>query len=69
MAAEIKTGSDYYQYLDVVQKICGKLLSIQKSQVQIIYENFNINICKKKLDKELEMINDLLNKQENNLSQ
>jgi len=69
MAAEIKTGSDYYQYLDVVQKLCGKLLSIQRNQAQIIYENFNITICKKKLDKEIEMIDELLSKQEDNLSQ
>ena len=69
MAAEIKTGSDYYRYLDVVQKVCGKLLSIQKSQVQIIYENFNVEIAKHKLDKEIEMIDELLNKQEDNLSQ
>lgn len=69
MAAEIKNGSDYYQYLDIVQKICGKLLSIQKSQVQIIYENFNVEIAKHKLDKEIEMINELLSKQEDNLSQ
>ena len=69
MAAEIKNGSDYYQYLDVVQKVCGKLLSIQKTQVQIIYENFNVEIAKHKLDKEIEMIDELLGKQEDNLSQ
>ena len=69
MAAEIKTGSDYYQYLDVVQRVCGKLISIQKNQVQIIFENFNIEIAKHKLDKEIEMIDELLSKQEDNLSQ
>jgi hypothetical protein len=67
MAAEIKSGSDYYEYLDVVQKICGKLISIQKNNARIIYENFNVEICKKKLDKEIKMINQLMDQQDSGL--
>ena len=66
MAAEIKSASDYYEYLDVVQRLCGKLISIQKDNTRIIYENFNIEICKKKLDKEIKMINQLIDQQEFN---
>jgi hypothetical protein len=69
MAAQIKTGSDYYEYLDVVQKICGKIKSIQIDQNRIVYANYNIDICKNNLDKELKMINKLLKKQQYNLSQ
>ena len=69
MAAQVKTGSDYYEYLDVVQKICGKKVSIQKDQNRIVYANYNIDICKKNLDKELKTIDKLLKKQEYNLSQ
>ena len=66
MAAEIKSASEYYEYLDVVQRLCGKLISIQKDNARIIYENFNIEVCKKKLDKEIKMIDQLMNQQEDN---
>ena len=64
MAAEIKSASDYYEYLDVVQRLCGKLISIQKDNTRIIYENFNIDVFKKKLDKEIKMIDQLINQQD-----
>ena len=64
MAAEIKSASEYYEYL--VQRLCGKLISIQKDNARIIYENFNIEVCKKKLDKEIKMIDQLMNQQEDN---
>ena len=64
MAAEIKSASEYYEYLDVVQRLCGKLISIQKDNARIIYENFNIDVFKKKLDKEIKMIDQLINQQD-----
>lgn len=67
MAAEIKSASEYYEYLNVVQRLCGKLISIQKDNVRIIYENFNIEICKKNLDKEIKMIDQLMNQQESDV--
>ena len=66
MAAEIKSTSEYYEYLNIVQRLCGNLISIQKDNVRIIYENFNIEICKKNLDKEIKMIDQLMNQQEDN---
>ena len=50
----------------MVQKLCGKLISIQKDKARIIYENFNIEVCKKKLDKEIKMIDQLMGQQEDN---
>ena len=67
MAAEIKSASEYYEYLNVVQRLCGKLISIQKDKARIIYENFNIEVCKKKLDKEIKMIDQLMNQQESDV--
>ena len=67
MAAEIKSASDYYEYLDVVQKLCGKLISIQKDKARIIYENFNIEVCKKKLDKDIKMIDQLISQKESDV--
>lgn len=64
MATQVKYGSDYYEYLDLVQKLCSKINLIQKDQVQLIYKNFNINACKEELDKELELINEMLNEQD-----
>ena len=63
MATQVKNGSDYYEYLDLVQKFCSRINLIQNDQVQLIYKNFNIKTCKEELDKELELINDLLNEQ------
>jgi hypothetical protein len=67
MAAEVKSASEYYEYLNVVQKLCGKLISIQKNNTRIIYDNFNIEVCKKKLDKEIKMIDQLISQQESDL--
>jgi len=63
MATQVKNGSDYYDYLDLVQKLCSKINLIQNDQVQLIYKNFNIKTCKEELDKELELIDNLLNEQ------
>ena len=63
MATQVNNGSDYYEYLDLVQKLCSRINLIQNDQVQLIYKNFNIKNCKEELDKELELINDLLNEQ------
>jgi hypothetical protein len=63
MATQVNNGSDYYEYLDLVQKLCSRINLIQNDQVQLIYKNFNIKICKEELDKELKLINDLLNEQ------
>ncbi|MHA1192079.1 MAG: hypothetical protein ACTSR7_19215 [Promethearchaeota archaeon] len=68
MATQVKYGSDYYEYLDLVQKICSKINLIQIDQVQLIYKNFNIKTCKEELDKELELIDGLLNEQDINSS-
>ena len=63
MATQVKYGSNYYDYLDLVQKLCSKINLIQNDQVQLIYKNFNIKTCKEELDKELELIDNLLNEQ------
>ena len=63
MATQVNFGSDYYEYLDLVQKLCSRINLIQNDQVQLIYKNFNIKTCKEELDKELKLINDLLNEQ------
>jgi hypothetical protein len=63
MATQVNNGSDYYKYLDLVQKFCSRINLIQNDQVQLIYKNFNIKTCKEELDKELKLINDLLNEQ------
>ena len=63
MASQVNYGSDYYEYLDLVQKLCSKINLIQKDQVQLIYKNFNIKTCKEELDKELELIDELLEEQ------
>ena len=68
MATQVKCGSDYYEYLDLVQKICSKINLIQIDQVQLIYKNFNIKTYKEELDKELELIDGLLNEQDINSS-
>jgi len=63
MATQVNNGSDYYEYLDLVQNLCSRINLIQNDQVQLIYKNFNIKTCKEELDKELKLINDLLNEQ------
>ncbi len=63
MATQVKYGSDFYEFLDFVQEFCSKINLIQKDQVQLIYKNFNLKTCKKELDKEIESIDELLNKQ------
>ena len=68
MATQVKYGSHYYEYLYLVQKICSKINLIQVDQVQLIYKNFNIKTCKEELDKELELIDGLLNEQDINPS-
>ena len=66
MATQIKTGPDYYEFLDLVQDFCSKIKLIQRDQVKLIYKNFNIKTCKEELDKELEIIDELLNELNSN---
>jgi hypothetical protein len=60
MAIQVKYGSDYYEFLDLVQEFCSKINLIQKDQAQLVYKHFNIKTCKEELDKEIESINELL---------
>ncbi|MFX1377956.1 MAG: hypothetical protein ACFFA4_02585 [Promethearchaeota archaeon] len=60
MEAEIKIDTNYYEFLDLVQKISKNSVSIQKELIKTIYENYDIHKVKHELDKKIAFLDKLI---------
>lgn len=62
MDAKVNNNICYYEFLNFVHEISGKLKSIQNDSNFIIFKNFNLCSVKKELDIEIEKLDKLLAK-------
>ncbi len=60
MEAEIRIDANYYEFLELVQGISKNSVSIQKTLIKIIYENFDIQKVRHDLDKKISYLDRLL---------
>jgi len=62
MDAEIEENIGYYEFLNFIQEISKNLNSIQKQAKIIVYQNYDLCILKKNINKQIADIDKLLNK-------
>jgi hypothetical protein len=55
-------GSEYYMFLNEVQVVSNDLYSIQRERINIIFNNFDLNAYKRKLNSLIESYNKGLKK-------
>lgn len=50
----------YYEFLSIIHEISKKSQSIQKDSIRKVYQNYNLRVYRKKLDKEIAKFDKLL---------
>ncbi|MFX1569485.1 MAG: hypothetical protein ACFFCV_14075 [Promethearchaeota archaeon] len=60
MEVKIRIDTSYYEFLDLVQDISKNSISIQNKLMKTIYENYDINKVKRKLDGQIAYLDRLL---------
>jgi hypothetical protein len=60
MEAEIRVDTSYYEFLDLVQDISKNSVSIQKTLIKTIYENYDIQKVKHEIDKKIAYLERLI---------
>ncbi len=56
--AEVNVG--YYEFLTIIHEISKKSQFIQKYSIKKVYENYDLRLYRKKLDKEIAKLDKLL---------
>jgi len=51
---------DYYEFLSVIHEISKKSQSIQKDSIKKVYQNYNLKLYRRKLEKEIAELDKLL---------
>ena len=52
----------YYEFLSIIHEISNKSQSIQKDSIKKVYQNYDLRLYRKKLDKEIAKFDELLDK-------
>ena len=60
MEAKVNMDMNYYEFLGVVQEVSKKSKAIQKNLIKKIYENYDINQVKNRLNKQIDNLDRLL---------
>jgi hypothetical protein len=50
----------YYEFLSIIHEISKKSQSIQKESIKKVYQNYDLRVYSKKLDKEIAKLDKLL---------
>jgi hypothetical protein len=50
----------YYEFLSIIHEISKKSQSIQNDSIKKVYQNYDLKVYSKKLDKEIEKLDKLL---------
>jgi len=50
----------YYEFLTLIHEISKKSQSIQKEAIKKVYQNYDLRLCRIKLDKEIAKLDKLL---------
>ncbi|NVM16572.1 MAG: hypothetical protein HWN80_02570 [Candidatus Lokiarchaeota archaeon] len=56
----VEENIDYYEFLSVIHEISKKSQFIQKYSMKKVYENYDLRLYRKKLDKEIAELDKLL---------
>ena len=51
---------DYYEFLSVIHEISKKSQSIQKDLIRKVYQNYDLNLYRRKLEKEIAELDKLI---------
>jgi len=50
----------YYEFLTIIHEISKKSQSIQRDSIKKVYENYDLRLYRKRLDKEIAKLDNLL---------
>ena len=56
----VENNIGYYEFLSVVHEISKKSQSIQKDSIKKVYQNYDLRLYRRKLDKEIAELDKLL---------
>jgi len=56
----IENNVEYYEFLSVIHEISRKSQSIQKDLVKKVYQNYDLSLYRKKLEKEIAELDKLI---------
>ncbi len=62
MEAKKRIDTNYYEFLDLVQDISKNSVSIQKTLIKTIYENYDIQRVNHNLDRKIACLDRLITK-------
>ena len=58
----VKNNVEYYEFLSVIHEISRKSQSIQKDLIKKVYQNYDLRLYRRKLEKEIAELDKLINK-------
>ena len=56
----VEINVEYYEFLSVIHEISRKSQSIQKDLVKKVYQNYDLSLYRKKLEKEIAELDKLI---------
>ncbi len=56
----VENNIGYYEFLSVVHEISKKSQSIQKDSIKKVYQNYDLSLYRKELEKEIEKLDKLI---------
>ena len=56
----VENNIEYYEFLSVIHEISKKSQSIQKDSIKKVYQNYNLRLYQKKLEKEIAELDKLI---------
>ena len=58
----VENNVEYYEFLSVIHEISKKSQSIQKGYIKKVYQNYDLRLYRKKLEKEIAELDKLIMK-------
>ena len=58
----VENNVDYYEFLSVIHEVSKKSQSIQKDYIKKVYQNYDLRLYRKKLEKEIAELDKLIMK-------
>ena len=56
----VENNIEYYEFLSVIHEISKKSQSIQKDSIKKVYQNYNLKLYQRKLEKEIAELDKLI---------
>jgi len=56
----VENNVEYYEFLSVIHEVSKKSQSIQKDYIKKVYQNYDLRLYRKKLDKEIAELDKLI---------